>query len=414
MSTLALDSHTFDPRAAGTLLADFDRLLELVGDRGLALSPKHALAAPSLEAINQRLAKPVRLGLKRTMQKSYPVIGGLYLLLRASGLGQIDAVAKPPRLVLDPTMTSAWSTLNDTERYFALLKAWWGRGNNALIGERTRWSGDLTAQVIDFAKQCLTRGCPRIENPDAIISLKYRPGVVNLALLELFGLFEIQVMPPEEGQGWRPNAITLTPWGQTLLGTVLEARNQARTTEVAALAAALALDWLFDPIAAFEDWSRSIRPALPEWQQDLEPPEADFQPGAHQFKVSLGARCWRRIRCGGETDLAALASTILTAFDFDEDHLYRFSYQNRYGQRIEIDHAELEGETDNAVADAVRIGELSLTEGQRIELLFDFGDDWRFEIVAERPKPGPLPPAPLILESHGEAPAQYDAEEWDE
>jgi hypothetical protein len=64
---------------------DFDRLLELIGDRGLALSPKHAFAATSLEAINQRLAKPVSLGLKRTMQKSYPVIGGLYLLLRASG-----------------------------------------------------------------------------------------------------------------------------------------------------------------------------------------------------------------------------------------------------------------------------------------------------------------------------------------
>ncbi|EGV17566.1 IS1096 element passenger TnpR family protein [Thiocapsa marina] len=413
MSTLSLDSHTFDPRAAGTLLADFDRLLELIGDRGLALSPKHAFASTSLEAINQGLAKPVRLGLKRTMQKSYPVIGGLYLLLRASGLGQIDAVAKPPRLVLDPAMLNAWSALNDTERYFALLKAWWGRGNNAMIGERISWSGDLAAQVIDFAKQCLTRGCPHIEHPDAIISLKYRPGLVNLALFELFGLFEIQVMPPEEGQGWRPGAITLLPWGRTLLSSVLDARHQASTTEVAALAAELSLDWVFDPSAAFEDWSRSIRPALPEWRHDLESPEADFQPGAHQFKVSLGAPCWRRIRCGGETDLAALASTILTAFDFDEDHLYRFSYQDRYGQTVEIDHADLEGETDNAVADEVRIGELSLTEGQRIEFLFDFGDAWTFEIVAERPEAGFLPPAPLILESHGEAPAQY-GEEWDE
>ncbi|WP_373507636.1 hypothetical protein [Thiocapsa sp.] len=413
MSTLGLDSHAFDPRAAGTVLADFDRLLELIGDRGLVLSPKHAFASPSLEAINRRLTKPVRLGLKRTMQKSYPVIGGLYLLLRASGLSQIDAVAKPPRLVLDPKMLSAWSALNDTERYFALLKAWWGRGNNAMIGEPTRWSGDLTAQVIDFAKQCLTRDCPRIEHPDAIISLKYRPGFVNLALLELFGLFEIQVMPPEEGQGWRPSAIALTPWGQTLLSTVLNARNQARTTEAAALEAALALDWLFDPIAAFEDWSRSVRPALPEWQKDLEAPEADFQPGAHQFKVSLGARCWRRIRCGGDTDLATLASTILKAFDFGEDHLYRFSYQNRYGQTVEIDHSDLVEETDNAVADEVRIGELSLTEGQQIEFLFDFGDDWRFGILVERPDAGPLPPVPLILESQGEAPAQY-GEEWDD
>jgi hypothetical protein len=129
--------------------------------------------------------------------------------------------------------------------------------------------------------------------------------------------------------------------------------------------------------------------------------------------VSLGVHCWRRIRCGGETSLEALASTILTAFDFDEDHLYRFSYQNRYGQRVEIDRSDLVDDTDNAVADAVRVGELSLTEGQRIEFLFDFGDAWTFEIVAERPAAGPVPPAPLILESHGEAPAQYE-EGWDE
>ena len=145
----------------------------------------------------------------------------------------------------------------------------------------------------------------------------------------------------------------------------------------------------------------------------LKSPENDFQPGAHQFKVSLGAHCWRRIRCGGETSIEALASTILIAFDFDEDHLYRFSYQNRYGQTVEIDHSDLVGDTDNAVADAVRVGALSLTEGQRIELLFDFGDAWTFGIFAERPAAGPVPPAPLILESHGEAPAQY-GDGWDE
>ena len=61
MSMLALDRILFDPRTAGTLSADFDRLLEPIGDRGLPLSPKHAFAAPSLEAINQRLSKPVRL-----------------------------------------------------------------------------------------------------------------------------------------------------------------------------------------------------------------------------------------------------------------------------------------------------------------------------------------------------------------
>jgi hypothetical protein len=41
------------------------------------------------------------------------------------------------------------------------------------------------------------------------------------------------------------------------------------------------------------------------------------------------------------------------------------------------------------------------------------GDAWTFEIVAGRPEAGPAPPAPRILESHGEAPPQF-GEGWNE
>ncbi len=51
---------------------------------------------PSFKDImNERLSEPIQLDLKRPQQKSYPPINGLYLLLRASGLGQIISKELP-------------------------------------------------------------------------------------------------------------------------------------------------------------------------------------------------------------------------------------------------------------------------------------------------------------------------------
>ncbi len=45
--------------------------------------------------------------------------------------------------------------------------------------------------------------------------------------------------------------------------------------------------------------------------------------------------------------------------------------------------------------------------------LYDFGDNWKFEVVLERIEPvNPKIRAPKVMESHGEAPEQYPS--WDE
>ncbi len=44
----------------------------------------------------------------------------------------------------------------------------------------------------------------------------------------------------------------------------------------------------------------------------------------------------------------------------------------------------------------------------RIGFLFDFGDDWRFELLVERVNDGPASQEPQVLEAHGAAPVQYD------
>ena len=126
-----------------------------------------------------------------------------------------------------------------------------------------------------------------------------------------------------------------------------------------------------------------LQPYFPEWRNNLSVPKWTFRDGAHIFKVSLG-RIWRRIVIPADQTLAALASTILNSVEFDHDHLYRFSYQNRFGALEDVNHPYME---EGPWASEVLVGEIPLRLGQTMSYLFDFGDDWEFAVTLERVDP---------------------------
>jgi len=49
---------------------------------------------------------------------------------------------------------------------------------------------------------------------------------------------------------------------------------------------------------------------------------------------------------------------ILDAFDFDSDHMYRFSYNDRFGRTLSVDHPYIALESDNVLADRIKVGDL--------------------------------------------------------
>jgi hypothetical protein len=69
--TNLLEAQDFERRAPGTLLRDFEALLNLIGDQGMPVTPAHLFAMNCLETINRNLTYPLELRLKRAMQKSY-------------------------------------------------------------------------------------------------------------------------------------------------------------------------------------------------------------------------------------------------------------------------------------------------------------------------------------------------------
>jgi hypothetical protein len=73
--------------------------------------------------------------------------------------------------------------------------------------------------------------------------------------------------------------------------------------------------------------------------------------------------------------------------------------------------------SDVLVTTEVRVGELPLQPGDKMIFLFDFGDNWEFDVQLEEIQP---PNAkikkPKILERRGEAPSQYwnEEDDWEE
>ncbi|MFV1968977.1 MAG: hypothetical protein ACC628_26455, partial [Pirellulaceae bacterium] len=96
-----LQNQTINDDGPGTILRDFDTLLEFIGTEGLRTTGKYFfLPQGKLDQLNAVMSHSVVHRLKRPQQRSFPHLHGLYLLLRASGMG--IAVGSPPggRLML--------------------------------------------------------------------------------------------------------------------------------------------------------------------------------------------------------------------------------------------------------------------------------------------------------------------------
>ena len=136
-----LHDQVVDDDHPGSILRDFETLLEFVGEEGLQTTGKYYFLPQSkLDQLNSVMSHPVVHRLKRPQQRSFPHLHGLYLLLRASGMGM--GVGSPPAgwLMLEPETVCEWRGLNAAERYFALLESGLVHGSPEVLAERCGWS----------------------------------------------------------------------------------------------------------------------------------------------------------------------------------------------------------------------------------------------------------------------------------
>ncbi len=396
----ALQQQMISETEPGTILRDFGTLLQFAASNELQVSGvKQLLPLAILGELNASLSRPIEIAIQRPQQKSFPNINGLYLVLRASGLSRIERRGKNAVLTLDEQMMARWQELNAAERYVALLEAWFVRSTEEILGERDPQGPFIKCTWLwqkFLEKPAITFGQKRDDNS----YLNYFPGLHNVALLELFGFVRVTAGKPQPGKGWNVTRIQQLPFGAALFHLI---QNEY-------------FEWMDDALFmpgleanASQSLLSTLQPYFPSLKNALILPLPAKREGVFVFKVSLG-KIWRRIAIPSSLSLDDLSFAILDAVDFDNDHLYQFTYRNQLGRKVEVGHPYME---DILSSDEVCVGDLPLQVGEAMEYLFDFGDNWKFNVVLERIEPGnPKLKKTKLLESHGKAPEQYP--NWDD
>jgi len=131
------------------------------------------------------------------------------------------------------------------------------------------------------------------------------------------------------------------------------------------------------------------------------------------FRVSLGPETFRDIEIADDVTLYQLAAAIVAAYDFDFDHAFGF-YSKLTGNFLKSPRQyELFADMGEADAGVEGVERTPATEafarvGSKMLFLFDYGDEWLFQVklLKRAPRKSKLR-QPRLLLSMGEAPVQY-------
>jgi hypothetical protein len=141
------------------------------------------------------------------------------------------------------------------------------------------------------------------------------------------------------------------------------------------------------------------------------PPAVTAPPKTLAFKVTYQRQpdAWFTIELRGGQTLHDLHLAILSAADFDHDHLYAFYLSGRAWDRA----TEYSPSNDAYRTSRTPVHNLPLRLKQRTLYLYDYGDEHRFDVqlVARGDEP-PQGVYPRVLERHGQMPSQYP--EWED
>jgi Plasmid pRiA4b ORF-3-like protein len=401
-----LKETTIDVDHPGTILADWQTMLDLIGENGIEVSSKQCyFSIKMLAEINQKLTHPILIDLKRPVQKSYPYIHGLYLLLRASGITKVIHQGSKTKLVVNTDLLKDWQKLNTTEKYFILLEIWlfWSSEINSL-DNYSHFHVPYLLALQRLWQMIPDKGVKITVKNESVYNLNRSEEMINVAMLNLFGIIDLQQGKPQVGKGWRLTYLAKTPLGEALINLL----NRAVINDDSLLTKEDTEDVIYGNLQpVFQDW-------FPEFKQQLIIKSLDNQEGIFVFKVSL-EKAWRRISIPWDLTLEFLAEAILEAFDFDNDHLYRFICHGSFGKPLEINHPYVE---EPPYTTEFIVGKLPLEVGEKMIFHFDFGDDWEFMMLLEAINPPDSQQKDAkIIASYGSAPPQdgyYNDDDDDE
>jgi Plasmid pRiA4b ORF-3-like protein len=144
-------------------------------------------------------------------------------------------------------------------------------------------------------------------------------------------------------------------------------------------------------------------PRLPKWAGD----------SVHVGRVNLyGAKppVWRRLEIPSFAPLGLVHEILQAAFDWSGYHLHNFeTVCGEYGDPLQDDWSDSGAGDESAVA----LAQVAATEKAKVVYDYDFGDDWRHDIVVEKIEPAaPGVAYPRCTGGRGETPAEDSGGIW--
>lgn len=390
---IVVDKKTTLLEGNETIVENINRVIAHIRNNTiLATKNKYYFATKNIKELNEILVNPINIISTRPVQKTYPNVNGIYLLLRSMGILRFEASKKDIVMKIDEELFKNWKNLNETEQYFTLLELWLIHSSpkdvieafheipfvalNIFFRENTAPTLKKTIELIDFSSE-----------------------YYSVALYEMFGFIEIQEAEPIKKNKWNIIQIRVKPLIKNILPLITIDKKDL-------------LSFIFSkPELGY--FQNKVQSHNKDYKNRLKYPKKITNTGTYRLKISL-YKAYRTIEINSNSTLDDLADAILEQFDFDNDHLYEFRFKNRFGKKINISDASFDESGEN-IADYY-LKDLPLGKFESFKFIFDFGDNWEFDILIENIDNSREIDSVKLIKSHGKAPEQYpdyyDEEEW--
>jgi hypothetical protein len=413
-----------------SLIQDFQSFLDYVETNKPGLTPKGFVSGKDLFEMNQQMTHPHIGTTVRTGQEYYPQLHLFFHLAQAGRLIQ-KAQGKGAKIILQTSdRAGKYAGLTTTEKYFFLLETFWVDTRWEFI-EASVFKG-LGIMKVQTVLEHLTQ--KKSEVPIRATALLENPAILGyfwiyFALLGFWTVTQKNEINPAYKRFFNPDMVTPHPLGIILAALLIKERDfllwNLSFRRRLGKGKILFSQSLPEGYPTFQGPAKSRKLKVVQKDKSGEPFFLPFVPlfaegellntlpreteksvkGVYLFRVSLSSRLWRKIEMSSNHTLLDLHNAIQNAFQFDDDHLYSF-FMDGIPWSEEKFTSLFDDEGPHV--DQVTIGELGLGQGQTFLYLFDYGDEWRFQVTLETIRQdNPHPKKPRIVEAKGDSPEQY-------
>jgi len=130
------------------------------------------------------------------------------------------------------------------------------------------------------------------------------------------------------------------------------------------------------------------------------------KPAIYQLKITLlgiQPSIWRRIQVPNTLRLCCLHDAFQAVMGWTDSHLHEFEQEGKYWGVPETDEF---GGLEIRDEGKVPVGKLLKVEGDSMVYVYDFGDDWRHEVVLEEILPSETRTKPVCLAGERRCPPE--------